>query len=408
MTALATRVAPAKDVVRVHWWMWPVAVFAVTRIIDALMIQIAQRHQIAISGSLGGYHITAPSPASPGYFGVAANWDGQWYWQIALNGYPSGLPTDAAGDIQQNEWAFAPLYPLIVGALTRITGLSFPIVSVFVTTACALVGVVFVSLLVEEQAGTFAARATSLLLCTQMAAASFQIAYTEGPALMFLASALWCIRRERYLAAGLLLWGLGLTRHVLLPVLGVLVVLGVQQWRNGRLTGGTFVRVAALFVSTVVAVGAWPAVAALRTGSLGALTDTQSAWRTSDTTGPLGLFSIAYQLWGVPGLLFPTALVCVVGYLVLRPAARAWSPEIRAWSLIYPAYVLVIAPAATSYFRFLLLAFPLAWPFPDQRIGTRFRWALVLALATAGLVMQWYWVRNFLVLGPIAQQSGLP
>jgi len=36
------------------------------------------------------------APASPGYFDLLTNWDGQWYQDVAQNGYPAHLPR--AGD----------------------------------------------------------------------------------------------------------------------------------------------------------------------------------------------------------------------------------------------------------------------------------------------------------------------
>jgi hypothetical protein len=47
---------------------------------------------------------TLVDPAS--YLHLIANWDGQWYRQIATHGYPSHVPV-VNGAVQQNAWAFA-------------------------------------------------------------------------------------------------------------------------------------------------------------------------------------------------------------------------------------------------------------------------------------------------------------
>jgi len=95
-------------------------------------------------------------------------------------------------------------------------------------------------------------------------------------------------------------------------------------------------------------------------------------------------------------------------FAVLGPWARRWSPEVRAWALAYPLYVLAVAPAALSLIRFWLLAFPLAWCFPAGLGRSRFRHGLVATLVIAGLSAQWYWIRHFLVLGPVEAQFAMP
>src|SRR5690606_33297689 len=38
-------------------------------------------------------------------------WDAQWYWYVAYFGYPTVLPVSETGLVEQNAWAFMPLYP---------------------------------------------------------------------------------------------------------------------------------------------------------------------------------------------------------------------------------------------------------------------------------------------------------
>jgi hypothetical protein len=73
---------------------FPLTVYALTRLVDLILVLIAARHQIALSQDvpgLAGYKVWDPSPASPGYGSLASNWDGQWYMSIANHGYPSTL-----------------------------------------------------------------------------------------------------------------------------------------------------------------------------------------------------------------------------------------------------------------------------------------------------------------------------
>jgi hypothetical protein len=67
-----------------------------------------------------------------------------------------------------------------------------------------------------------------------------------------------------------------------------------------------------------------------------------------------------------------------------------------------------VVPVATSLFRFSLLAFPLFWIWPNVRSSRRRQWLMVALLTVAGLAAQWYWVRHFLIVGPLDLQVGMP
>ena len=70
-----------------------------------------------------------------------------------------------------------------------------------------------------------------------------------------------------------------------------------------------------------------------------------------------------------------------------RPAARAWGVEVRTWAWAYPAYLFVAAAPGPSIIRYLLLAFPLLWPWPEVesfRTATRVQRGAVVFLAAAG------------------------
>jgi hypothetical protein len=389
--------------------VWPVLAFLVTRLVDAAFILIAQRDQIAVTTALesSNYHVHSASPAAPGYWEVATNFDGQWYEEIANDGYPAALPTNAEGEVTRNAWAFLPLFPATARAVMAVTGLDFKHAAVMLSLVCALFGTVLVYRLIADTAGATAARATVLLLCTSMAAATFQIAYTEGLALLLLSATLLQLRRQRYRAAAVLLMALGFTRPITLPLVVVILVHARSQHRADQ-DGLRRGPLAGLLIATALATVAWPALAALVTGRTAAYTETQRAWRAEDA-GPFGVFSVAFDAGGWQALILCGALVALLSGVVLRPGTRSWGPELRAWSIAYPLYLLAVAPAAVSLFRFLLLAFPLAWIFPnaDER-STRLQRLAIATCALAGLLAQWYWIRHFLVLGPVEEQFAMP
>ena len=69
-----------------------------------------------------------PSGAHTSYWDETRMWDGRWYREIVERGYPRELPVDGSGTVQQNAWAFLPLYPMLVRAMVTLTGGSFAVV----------------------------------------------------------------------------------------------------------------------------------------------------------------------------------------------------------------------------------------------------------------------------------------
>lgn len=387
---------------------FPLAVYAATRLVNAVFIIVAARHQIALSGNIDGYQITLPSPAAPGYPAVASNWDGQWYLSIAAHGYPITIPRDPGGLALQNQWGFYPVYPLIVGAITRISGLSFMVVAPLLSLALGAAAVTVMFRLLNQVSGRFTASATVILVCTYMAAPVMQIAYTESLALLLVCTALLLLVNRRYGWLIPVLVMLSLTRAVALAFAPVLAVHGVHRWR--RRSFEPFPkpdrwRVVGLAGISIAATGLWPAIAALATRSPDAYTQTMSSWGHTGKLRILIEFPVfAWTEGGAVGLMVFLCMIAVIAAIVLRSGARAWGPEVRAWAGFYPLYLLLATAPGFSSVRHLLLAFPLMWPFPDEatsRSDRRRRVGMLVILAIFGLSTQWIWISSFLVVtGP--------
>jgi hypothetical protein len=386
---------------------FPLTVYATARLVDLVLILVAARHQIAIPAEarLSGYYSFESSPASPGYGSVASNWDGQWYLSIATHGYPSTIPRDAAGHALQNQWGFYPAYPLIVGAIMRLTGLSFLLVAPLLSVLLGAAAVTVMFRLMNQVSGRFTASATVLLTCTYMAAPAMQIAYTESLALLLVCTALLLLHNRRYGWLVPVLVLLAPTRAVVLAFVPVVVVHGISRYRRRSIEPFPVPdrwRVAGLACLAVGVTGLWPAVAALTTGDSSAYTQTMSSW------GPTGKLRVliefpafAWAMGGVAGLAVLLGITALIAAIVLRRGARAWGPEVRAWAGFYPLYLLLATAPGTSNVRHLLLAFPLIWPFPEEATSTserRSRLVLMAILAICGLILQWVWISHFLVL----------
>jgi hypothetical protein len=284
-----------------------------------------------------------------------------------------------------------------------VTGLDFALVAPTLSLVLGAGAVVVLFRLLEQAVSRHYACACVILSGTFMAAPAMQIAYAESLALLLLVSALLLLRKRQYVWVGALLLLLALTRPVLLAFVPVVAAHAVSRWRRrdfdpfpardrrdlGLLTGWCFACTAL-----------WPIFVGVSTGDLFAWTKTFDAWRTGPRFSP-GIAWPASFLhnfgWLALGM-FAMAVVLTLA-IVLRTGARAWGPELRTWSLVYPAYLFLVTTAGPSVIRWMTLLFPLMWPFPEAAATSaerRFRIVLITAMAGVGLVMQWVWVRTFL------------
>ncbi len=390
-------------------WQQALIVLALTRLFDALVLGVVARFQ---AQSLW----TGPDP---GYLGMVSLWDGDWYRRIAETGYPAALPVGADGQVSQNAWAFYPLYPLLGRSVSTLLGVSWPVAASVVSLACAAGAVVLMRDLVERTCGPRLALWTVVLFCVYPAAPVLQLAYAESTAMLLLVCLLWCLGRGSYLTAVPVVLLLGVTRPVAVPaavVVGVhLVRLVHRRWRRagaspvplgmdgggpigvaggGPVGRGTLVRAGVLTLAAGVAIGLWPLVAAVVTGSPRAYTDTELAWRTSHSLLPfLPWLDVSRYLLG--SVLGPVVLVLLLagtaGWLASR-RARVIAGDLRVWVVAYLGYLLVVFDPFTATFRLLLPLFPLGTLLAAASRSPAYRRALaVFGLLTQVVWLAWLW-----------------
>ena len=381
--AVAAADAPAGWWERVRawpWWVHVLLVWAATRLFAAGAFVWTATVQEANLW-------TAANPPYQQFVGLM--YDAGWYQQIAEGGYPAELPRDDQGLVQQNQWAFFPLYPMLVRAVMTLTGGTWAVVAPTV----ALVLGAGAMLAVHEAVRHGAPRAvaalpglpliTVALVCAFPTAAVLQVAYTESAALLLVASALLLIVRRHYAWAALVIVALGFTRAVALPMAVVVVVhAAVRWWRSRRGTqGDTFgwrdgLGLAGLAAAAAVSGLAWPAICGWVTGVPDGYLQTQEAWRGVREVVPFSGWTYVPQFWlgewGTPVMVAGFALTAAV---LLVPAAWRLGPELHAWSAAYVVYILAVIEPGSSLARFLLLAFP-------------------LGAATAGVVLRPTWARR--------------
>jgi hypothetical protein len=405
-TMTAARFAAATPVVR-RWSSIavPLAIFAATRAVDAVMIALAGRDQPALDPT--ATHLAAQPGADPGYWQLLTNWEGQWYRSIAEHGYPDSLPRDADGKVLQNEFAFFPLYPALVRGVMALSPLSFPVAASLLSllTGAAAMVVLFGTL---ERAGSrFAAVMAVAAICSYPASPVFQAAYTESLALFLIVVCLALLTTRRYGWLLLPAVGLALTRPIALALALVIAVHWLARWRRRDVDPfdrRDQWRCAAVMVATAATFGLWPLAAALRTGTWNAFLLTQQAWLPSGHGSAWASWIGALADPETVGVgIFALLVLALVMASVLQSRARLWPLEWRAWAPAYLIFILAVAPPASSGIRYLMLTVVPWWPVPplrSDRLPTPFRAALFAAVILGGAVLQWWWIRGFLVISP--------
>jgi hypothetical protein len=341
-------------------------------------------------------------------------WDGSWYRQVALHGYPIPLPLDpTSGHVSQNAWAFYPLFPLVSRMLMSATGLGFPAVGSTVSLVCGLGAAVVMAGLLAERLGQRAALATVAVWAAFPAAVSLQLAFTESMAMLLLCGALWALARRAWLPAAGLALLLGLTRPIAAPLVVVVAVALLVRWRGrsrdpiGR---PELVAGAAALGATCLGALLWPLIAWSATGSRTAYTDTMSAWRAGGVIVPLkpwlGMSEWVFRGSAHAATYGPVALAALVTTIVVLtcgPWATRLGPELRTWCLAYPAYLGLVLDPFTSIFRYALPLFPLV----AVVLGTGWldrvaRWLATrtMVLVASGIVGQAAWIWKLLIFHP--------
>ena len=371
------------------------AAYALARVVTTTILLVVMRHQVP-SGMTGGEDVPV------GYFSFTALWDGQWYQTIALHGYPSELPMSEGGSVQQNPWAFYPLFPFMARAGMAVTGLGFPAVGSTIALLCGAGAAVLMGLLLRGRIGDPAAYLVVALWASFPASVALQLAYTESLAMLLLVGYLYALARERWLVATVVALLVGLSRPIAVPLGLVTLVVVVVRWRARRdrpISRGTYAAMLAALVGCGVAGLLWPAIAWWRTGVRSAYTDTMATWRGSGTVEPftpwLGMSKYAFgETWG-PVLLVVVPLLLVA--VVAGPWARSLGADLRTWTLAYPAYLAAVLDPFTSIFRYLIPLFPvlvvmLGAGWADRRGNTwkRLLWRFV-PLLVLFVVGQYYW-----------------
>lgn len=376
-----------------RWWVQVLLVFIASRVVSTCILLIAAANQVA----------NPWSGAHPDLVAFSSFWDAEWYFRIAVYGYPSELPLTADGHVAENSWAFMPAYPYLVAALALITSTPFPTVAVVVSFAFALAAAFAFYRLFREWLAHPAALGAVALMLTNPVSPVLQVGYAESMHLALLGLALLLLVRRNYVALLPVILLMSFTRPTGLAF--ALALLGhfvLRWWRHHKRIEAFAPRevvevvIAGLF-SAVCGFG-WALVAALATGQVDAYVATELAWRRGYLgEGELLPFTPWFEgaiwwsrWWGIPPLLGVLALIAALALLalaLLSPWMRRLGVDLRIWVAAWFVYLLAVFFPQSSTWRLLLPATPalaaLAVP--------RSRWIVPVAIGL-GIVGQWMWV----------------
>lgn len=365
-----------------RWWLWPAALWLVSRLISTAFL----------AAFAGRQEQSSWTPAGPDLLDYSTMWDAHWYFIVSVAGYPSELPLDDEGHVGENAWAFMPVYPMVARVLTAV-GLPWEAAAVLVSVAASLAFALVAYRLFAEIAPGRERFALAIVLLSPTAPV-FQLGYAEPLFLLLLAGALlaWRLRAWPWL------W-------VLLPVLsltrpgGLAFALALGLWfliRHGRERAGFPARERWMLVG----LGAWSALwgfgwllaCTLVTGSTSAYLETELSWRSAyigrQELVPLTPWPIGLEWWFGPW--WPLWLVGIVGAavaLLAGPWRRGVALEPRLWTIAYLLYLAAVWFPQSSTWRLLMPIFPAA----VLVAAVRPTWARALLLG-ACIVLQPVWI----------------
>jgi len=157
----------------------------------------------AVAAAVGGDPGRGPWPALPGGGDGAVRalgrFDGGWYLDLALRGYPGVDQLDG----RLKSLAFFPLYPMAIRGLHALTGLPPLAVGVLISTMLGGLAVCLVWALVRHVEDEAAATRAAVAFAFFPGAFVLSMAYSEALLVAAAAGCLLLLVRHRWVAAGL-------------------------------------------------------------------------------------------------------------------------------------------------------------------------------------------------------------
>jgi len=242
--------------------------FAITRLVLFGIASLAVGRLPVDPIEARGFHL----PPQPHPFLEAwARYDACWFLTIAQHGY-----RDAIAGNEDMRAAFFPLFPSLIGGLTRIVGQPM-IAGLVISNACYLGFLVLLWMLVERDWGAHVAHGAVWTYLLFPSAFFLSGVYSESVLLLTTTGALLMARQERWLAAGVLAALATLTRP--LGVVAIVPVLAEYASRKRVASPDPAPSLACILVPAAAAAAAYVVLAWNVFGNPMAVVDMQASVR---------------------------------------------------------------------------------------------------------------------------------
>ena len=406
-TAAAWGVAAAAGarVARWPWWVQVGGLYIAVRFVSACIFMAAALHQ----------GVNPWFPAKPDYWSFINIWDARWYGEVLQNGYPEVLPTDGAGNVQENAWAFYALFPLLGRVVAGLTGMHPAFALTLIAMVSGLGAALVIYRLFRHKASHRTALWATVFVATFPVSPVLQVPYAESLNLLLLAAALLLVVERRYLWAVPVVVLMCLSRPTGVPFAATVGLLFLYRlWQtysarrkpahgeasgvrghSGQAPHNSHQLWSLAGLTAVSGIGAlmWPAIAWAVTGDIQAYTKTETVWRGHDLVPFKPWFDTGILLFGpVLGVLAPFLFVALFTLLMMCRPARALGTELRLWCACYMGYLLLFLHPQTSTFRMLLPLFPLALSAALISRSRAYRGTVVIMFVLLQIVwIVWLW-----------------
>ena len=320
-------------------------------------------------------------------------WDAGWFLKVAVDGYPHGYTYDPAGQMQGNELAFFPVYPLLIRGVAALgVGPSTAALAVsWIASAAAAVAVYLLGTSLYDRRVGWALVA---ICFTAPVSVVFSMAYSEGIFLALVAGMLLAAHRRVWWAAGLLGLGCALTRPTGAAAAVALAVAALMAVRESRVKAWQPLGAAALALAGVPLFLGW---VGWRVGDMSAWFRIQAAgWGTAFDFGASTLSFLNTTLSTGDGWVPVSVALILLAALAAAGVAlanRPWLP-LAVYGVI--AMVLVYGQAGFYHSKPRLLVPVLLTLLPAAVAAARAR-PRVAVLAIAGWAAFGLWYGAYLV-----------
>jgi hypothetical protein len=206
-----------------------------TRIIPLNAVLVAIPLAAALFGLLiryFGYATIADDDSIGRFITGMCRWDCEWYVRLAEAGYDP-FPTPKM--LNAGNWAFFPLYPMMVAGLRAVTGLQTMVAATGLSIALSIAAARVSWPLLGKDLRAYTL--FSVFLLAGPFSIYFTTFYTEVLFLFLTVAVFAALRQRQFLLAGVLAGLLSATR-----IVGVFIVFAIlwEMWRVHRETGGTW------------------------------------------------------------------------------------------------------------------------------------------------------------------------